>query len=471
MFFDKSLFESKYVDKDKRVPVDTLFLIGNGFDIWQGFHTGYSAFEKYYDEHIEEILHRLRLKKYTLCDDKGDVILDADGKEITYCDVELFYGDPHTPRKLPHEFWGNFETSLDKVDDQEINHYFGKTKEGLKNIQRCANNAQRILREAFSDWIRSIDIPENDAKYDFGENCLFVNFNYTDTLVKLFHVSAKNEFHIHGTASDKESIIFGHSTHPERPYKGLQMGADHPRYQGLYYVEEFLYNADKHVEDNFMKLKGFLGGQGVLPENIKHIYVLGLGFWDADLGYIRNLHHITNGTKPDPESDLSDDERLYLDSLDDFGMMHLNIEYAASHRERVMKRKPIPYPEFEAMDKYMYSIHDDPYYHIPRDSQMRLAAAAVRRRYLSEQEERDKKFIKEYLRMLRKKEQRGYISPQDAGFEIDETEKQNLSGAQWHISYFTPDDKKRIEAVMRSIGCTSYELYPSINECIKRYKV
>lgn len=35
MLFDKELFAAKYVEPDKRVKVDTLVLIGNGFDIWQ----------------------------------------------------------------------------------------------------------------------------------------------------------------------------------------------------------------------------------------------------------------------------------------------------------------------------------------------------------------------------------------------------------------------------------------------------
>ena len=41
MLFDKNLFESKYVPAEQRTPVDTLILIGNGFDIWQNLDTSY----------------------------------------------------------------------------------------------------------------------------------------------------------------------------------------------------------------------------------------------------------------------------------------------------------------------------------------------------------------------------------------------------------------------------------------------
>ena len=43
--------------------------------------------------------------------------------------------------------------------------------------------------------------------------------------------------------------------------------------------------------------------------------------------------------------------------------------------------------------------------------------------------------------------------------------------ARWHISYFSEDDKRRIESVMCKLGCTDYELFFSIDQCIERFKV
>ena len=230
MVFDKQLFDTKNVEPDKRVHVDTLFLIGNGFDIWQGLDTRYAAFEKYYEAHLDEVLDKLHIKKR--------ILTEKNGYPVSCSEVELFYGDPYNPQKLPHDFWRDYETSLDKVDDQRINYFFGR--DGVKDIQVCAKNAQRILREIFCDWVTSISISEEEPEYDFGENALFINFNYTDILPKRFGVKEVNEYHIHGSAHDKDSIIVGHATHPERPCEALRMWKDKPRLQGLYYVEEFL---------------------------------------------------------------------------------------------------------------------------------------------------------------------------------------------------------------------------------------
>lgn len=49
-----------------------LFLIGNGFDRWQGLPTSYDNFRQYYFEHILEISKQLRIK--TEVDKAGNII-------------------------------------------------------------------------------------------------------------------------------------------------------------------------------------------------------------------------------------------------------------------------------------------------------------------------------------------------------------------------------------------------------------
>lgn len=170
--------------------------------------------------------------------------------------MELFFGNPFEPEKLPYSFWSTFEASLDKLDDQQINLFFGKDSQGLKGIKKSAINAQRILRKAFCDWIETIHIEEKETGYQFGDNCLFINFNYTDTLVKCFKVCEDNIYHIHGSASHRDSIIFGHATHPE--YALAYMKELGGRLEGLFHVEEALYYLDKHVGDNYTKLCEFI---------------------------------------------------------------------------------------------------------------------------------------------------------------------------------------------------------------------
>mgnify|MGYP002623322547 CR=1 FL=1 len=453
--FDKDYFEKKYVKPEDRTPVDTLVLIGNGFDIWQGLDTRYSDFKAYYEKHLEDILSEVNAPKYYRN--------ESDGSKRLYSDVEVFYSDPNNPTLLPYEFWNNVEKSIGLVDDQAINAYFGTDR--IKDISICANNADRIIQSAFADWISTIDIGEGKADYTFGDNILLVNFNYTDTLIKRFGVKEVNEFHIHGSADDRDSIVFGHSTHPELAYKMINMPG-HPRYQGLYHIEEFLYNSDKHVDDNYMRLRIFCALHGICIDNIKYIFVLGLGFGDADLGYIKHLISSTQGVNWKTDGDLTEEEKNYIDSIESDGWDMLNIHYAAHHRERVLKTKSMSFPDEEALEAYMDSISDNPYHLLDTDDRIRLEAAVVNRRYREEQSERESKIKREYLRMLKKRMHLGYLTDKEAFLEYDG----DHTGAKWFISYYSDDDKKRIESVMKSFGCADYTLYDSIDECIKEFR-
>ena len=60
--------------------IDTLILVGNGFDIWQGVSTSYSDFEKYYLEHLPAILKRLHIEPWEIADKSN---ADSDYYELS----------------------------------------------------------------------------------------------------------------------------------------------------------------------------------------------------------------------------------------------------------------------------------------------------------------------------------------------------------------------------------------------------
>lgn len=223
-----------------------LFIIGNGFDRWQGLPTFYDNFKQYYYDHILEITKALGIPTET--DKAGNVITP----------VEMIFGDIFKPGALPEEYFWNFESSMALLDDQNIALFFGKTDKGVCQMQETLNAALEILQKAFGDWIKSISIEEKDAGYCFDDSCYFVNFNYTNTLEKRFSVDEENVNYIHGDFSDTESIIFGHSKHPETAFPELIQqkfvhrlgGGKSKRLIELFLIENALYETDKHVQNN-----------------------------------------------------------------------------------------------------------------------------------------------------------------------------------------------------------------------------
>ena len=124
----------------KKLPtptIDTIIIIGNGFDRWQGLNTSYADFQTYYHEPLNEILKKLHIRKRKYISSDGTV------KECS--DVELIYGDPFDPGELDNEFWNNFESSLANIDTERINLFFGKERRNLKDMRRSIRNAKRIL--------------------------------------------------------------------------------------------------------------------------------------------------------------------------------------------------------------------------------------------------------------------------------------------------------------------------------------
>ena len=51
---------------------DTLFIIGNGFDIWTGLNTHYSDFQNYYVKNRDRILKKLKIKKIPVYNSNGE---------------------------------------------------------------------------------------------------------------------------------------------------------------------------------------------------------------------------------------------------------------------------------------------------------------------------------------------------------------------------------------------------------------
>ncbi len=264
--------------------IDTIVVVGNGFDRWQGLQTSYADFHRYYMAHRFEILEELGIERWSMYDGKNLV--------FEFTDVEILFGNPFEICELDDEFWNTFESSLSYIDDENINYFFGKSKSDLRDLKRSVRNAVKILRKAFSDWVSSIEIDERQSQYRFNDSTVFINFNYTDTLVKRFQVEPDMICHVHGEATDAESIVFGHSNHPEYPYPFLkQIGG---RFEGAYYIDEILYETDKHVDDNIQYLVYCLVCMGVMSEEIKHVYVLGHSFGEADLRYFAFLHSMTS---------------------------------------------------------------------------------------------------------------------------------------------------------------------------------
>lgn len=275
-----------------------LFVIGNGFDLAHNMETGFNQFRDYlranysilhnyapyvpetvtghHGEELQDTTEVVGLIAYLLDEAAADT-----GKENDWSEIEDLLG------KLSlQECFDNVEPQYDKEGDR---NYFWE-RENAESI--CGNMALEIpyITELLSEWIHTIEVPVSPIKF-FSEMInprkdLFLTFNYTQTLEKLYGCTSENVCHIHGIASDDpcfqiDKLILGHCgqidylNNKAVPY---DMGNG---LQGIY--ESLRKNTSEQImlhEDFFKKIN---------CEAINKIYSFGFAFADVDLPYMRKL--------------------------------------------------------------------------------------------------------------------------------------------------------------------------------------
>ena len=189
-----------------------LIIIGNGFDLAHGLHTKYSDFMEYlcsYEKEPEIIYGRfVRLDSISPRDQEKHHFYEAISKYIPEQDL-----------------WSSFEEALSFLDYEQIqeDNSCYLLDYGDDNWRDSANHDFQYMIEEdlafakdisryFSEWILHINtnvLPVVSSNI-LNRNCLFLNFNYTDTLEKVYGIPASNILYIHGNALRGNNLILGH---------------------------------------------------------------------------------------------------------------------------------------------------------------------------------------------------------------------------------------------------------------------
>ncbi len=179
--------------------IEKLYIVGNGFDIYHGIASRYVDFGLY-----------LKSKHYGLYN-TVDEYFDVDDCFWNEFEERLSWFDTDRVEDLANDFLVSYGAD----DWSDANHHAPQFE-----VEQVVNNLSVKLRAAFAEWIRQLHIPaRGDVKNDLvhlDKSAIYLSFNYTDTLEKIYGVSPDNIFHIHGYAKDTdEEIILGHAWEPE----------------------------------------------------------------------------------------------------------------------------------------------------------------------------------------------------------------------------------------------------------------
>ena len=187
--------------------MNTLYIIGNGFDRYHGLDTRYQSFALFLKSK-HNCIYEMFTQYYGLPD------LDENDKASLY--------DP---------LWADFENALAKLDFQSVledntDYLANPSSPDFRDrdwntyqieMEMIVDKLTKDLYKAFKEFILAVEFPENiDNKIlDFKNDSAFLNFNYTDTLEQYYFIKASRILYIHGKAKNPGSIlVLGHGREP-----------------------------------------------------------------------------------------------------------------------------------------------------------------------------------------------------------------------------------------------------------------
>jgi hypothetical protein len=253
--------------------VETLYVIGNGFDLHHGIPSSYKGF----GEHLRV-------------------------KDAATFDVVQRYFD------VDADFWADFEARLASLDsdalaDDASEFLVSYGADGWSDayhhayqfeISEAVEAISVKLRARFADWIRQLPLPDPLAivakRLTLDPTARFLNFNYTPSLQRLYGVADTNILHIHGAAIDPDAqLILGHGWVPPNP-DPWRFGRDPEAADTR--VMEGQGIIDKYFQDTFKPTAKIIGDNagffGSLTK-VERIVVMGHSISEVDHPYFKEM--------------------------------------------------------------------------------------------------------------------------------------------------------------------------------------
>lgn len=265
-----------------------LFIIGNGFDLSHGLKSSYDDFREY-------LIKDTKIEQGYLVLPEAKQMPDG---EILYNETDvlslLFY--LISEAESDNEKWSNIEESLGVLSFDNAFDYNDEVfdRDGDVDLWKTAYNNEDTasnlviptltIQQLFSKWIDTITLEDVESKVDFlkllGENNIFLNFNYTDTLEEIYEISRQKICYIHGRRD--EEIYFGHGSIEDKIdfYMSNYIGSEN-------YLVEIHEQLCKKTEDALNSNIEFF--EGLTDIRIKEIYSYGFSFNEIDKIYLKEI--------------------------------------------------------------------------------------------------------------------------------------------------------------------------------------
>ena len=266
-----------------------LVIIGNGFDLWHNLRTGYNDFKEYIERE-----YKLTEKDSGITAFCPDYVVGNHGEEM--------YDEKESVRYLYNLLcqttggdWNNLEDAFGNLYFEDDRYYVDMDdNKFMHNVYNNEDSSRKIVnffecnlhKKLLIEWFKTIDTssvqPKKEIENIIDKDTIILNFNYTDTVEKLY--KKYNEMlHIHGTLNDgMDKIVFGFDENKTYELKDIAyMGFNVKGLDNL-----LKKNTLKIISDNILFFNSL--------KDIKAVYTIGFGYGECDKSYIRKIVDIIN---------------------------------------------------------------------------------------------------------------------------------------------------------------------------------
>ncbi|MER8808249.1 bacteriophage abortive infection AbiH family protein [Mesorhizobium australicum] len=203
------------------------------------------------------------------------------------------------------QFWAEFEDWLASFDSDSLmedasNFLVGYGADDWSDayhhdyqyeIEQAVEAISTTLRLRFAEWIRQLPIPSasdfTGRRVAIDPSAVFLNFNYTPSLQRLYGIPDANVLHIHGAAANSaDTLILGHGWEPDPnpdPYRFEQdpEGADMRVIEGQRLVDDYFKDTFKPTSKVIENNAFFFAGLAA----VDRVFVMGHSVSDVDHPY------------------------------------------------------------------------------------------------------------------------------------------------------------------------------------------
>ena len=186
-----------------------LWIIGNGFDLYHGLKTSYLDYKAYVCQHRTcKSKNREIPPKFLPREVCRNCCTDQFKKRD--CPVQKFNTLPRT--ELKENLWRDLEEACSVDLDALLDHLDGLDRNAdIMLLHRDLDFAEVFTGDDFRDWLRDVERslggPENRKLEGLGPHDLFLTFNYTTTLQKVYGILDERIKYVHGSVEDAAQII------------------------------------------------------------------------------------------------------------------------------------------------------------------------------------------------------------------------------------------------------------------------